>query len=422
MADAVAKQDITVLARLARASLAQWLDALDGLPDNPVFRLVRATPHRRGAQAWAARAWDYLPPATSAVVFIYLGASHQLATLQARMDPLVLALLGAAILLFTTWLISGWYNVAYAALALISEPGTLGRGELQLDEGLLATGITERDLVLGMVFGVGGRALSRLLAAAAAVPVGLWVTATSITGQEHPTLLGAFAQVIGANTAFSTRVLVYAVMSTAFLALLSLPAGLALLLWLTALGRSIQQRWQLQLVACSISLAQVAWIPLALFQILCWQNIMPFESLADSESVAAVLAPLTVLILLVGGLVLSERYPGSRTAIAALAPWLFIATATAAVLARNAALTFSGVTGGSQMLYNLSWLASCLTLINPLAVPFREWLGISPECPLLLRAFDWYRLPGILLMQGALIVICAAAARQAVAAWRYRED
>jgi hypothetical protein len=418
MAPNVLEADLAATLKDARNGLRAWWEALAGLRDNPLLSRLR--------QGWRARP-PLLRLATGwAPLLLVLGALGYViwryfvdARLFARGGTPILGflfLVGAA---YASWLGMGLYHLAFDALALLSGGRRLGRGDLQLDETVMAARLTEREILAALLASLLPRLWLRWLSAPAVTLAGLWLYHGWLLRQERKGY-----EVGGWMYRLAVREMAHfawlSPLAWLWLGLFALPVAVALLFWLIALGRSITIRWQMQLIALSVSLMQLAWIPLAVVEALNWQYHLSWDERQDWWlTVAWVFFPLAILAILVYGLYFSRRQPGFRLLLAAGAPALSLAIMALAVVLSTGNRMFLADGFWYIMLNCAACSLSGFALLNPLLLPYAEMLGAHS---VLSNNFGWPRTLLLFVLQLIVLAICAHAARLAIRDWRTAED
>ncbi|MCC7479496.1 hypothetical protein IT575_13710 [bacterium] len=398
-------------------ALREWSSAAAGLRDNALYQLLSRSAGRRQA---AARRNIPLQLGSYGLGFaMVLGLSYFLLPrfVYVPFDiRLPLALLIAAVMLVSFWMSTGLYDTAIYALRLLSKPGSLGAGELILDESMLSARLDEREFVCALV----AVCVPRLwLRWAFAAPVFLSLYAlflVVINLVESSARLGWMAQL-----PYSYEPLqVLKLMPLSLLVLYSVGflSSILMLLFLIALGRSIAQFWQAQMVAASVAAVQLLYIPLGFAAFFNWYDYMT-TAYADLATLGAAIAPFGPLAWYAAVMHFARPRPLLRIFLAALPPpagivlwWLMILNLGGGI--SDSSLRNLGNTMG--------WYFSSAALMNPLALPYGPCLGVSAKVAGAFCSMQWYRLPLLLLMLAALAGICATAARHAVYDWRHAED
>jgi hypothetical protein len=414
----VLEADLATTIRDLRSGLGAWWEALAGLRDNPLLNRLRRGWRARQPASRLIGGWAPLAVVLGALAYLiwrYLVDPRMFATGSSPIYGLML--LVAAI--YASWLGMGLYHLAFDALALLSGGRRLGRGDLQLDETVMAARLTDREVLVALLASLLPRLWLRWLSAPVVTLAGLWLYYGWFLRQEHRGYEAGSTMLRLANERMS-HFAQLTPLTCIWLGLFALPVAVALLFWLIALGRSITVRWQMQVIALSVSLMQLAWIPLAVVQALNWHYQLSWDDRQDWWLIVGwVFFPLAVLAVLVYGLYFSRRLPAVRLLLAAGAPAL-----SAALLALTVVIS----TGNRAIMAEYFWYIllnsivrsiSCFALLNPLMLPYAEMLG-QDSAPYM--NYGWPRTLLILALQLVVLVICAHAARLAIRDWRTAED
>ncbi len=398
-------------------SLKEWRDAIAGLRDNALYQLLSRSAARRSTESRKS-----LPRQTLVYALgfaITFGLSYFLLPRLAYIPfdiRLPLALLISTVLLASYWISTGLYDTAIYAQRLLSVPGTLGAGEVNLDESMLSARLDEREFVCALVAICVPRLWMRW---AFAAPIFMTLYAlflVVINAVESSARLGWMAQL-----PYSYEPLLMLRSSPLSLLVLygvGFLSSILMLLFLIALGRSISQFWQAQLVAASIAAAQILYIPLGFAAFFNWYDYMT-TAYADLQHLGAAIAPFGPLIWITAVMHFARPRPLLRIFLAALPPPAGIALWWLMIMNFDAGISASSLRNlGNTM----GWYFSSAALMNPLALPFGECLGVGAKVAGAFCSLQWYRLPLLLLMLAALAGICATAARHAVYDWRHAED
>lgn len=423
---AEAASDINILLRDASAGMREWWLSLCELRDNPLYQYLNRNWTRRSRSNRWHRFFMWLPPLLSVTGLGYVMLRFVTATTASVVhDPRILAVLLTAGALCILWLISGLYHTARDSLLLLASRDCLGPSDVHFDEAVMAARLTDRDFIVAMVANILPRLYLRFATAPLFAFIGLillqlWMIILNQANEGAGVALKVFG-LDAATLDFNTLQIMatHLPISLLTLMLLMIPAALVMLLWLLALGRNMHQRWQIQLVALSVSVSQVVWIPLSFLQLFCWLRFNLGE-ISASEMFTAVLMPFFVVGILVATLHISKRLAGLRYALCAATPVL-------GLLAPAVVLGMSGMKFLSMHahLYNaanvMTWITSCFALVNPIGLVSTYSTGLDSVITVSMQAFDWFRLPVILLVQLVCLAVCAHAARLAIADWRTAE-
>jgi hypothetical protein len=394
--------------------------AVWGLRDNPLYALLKRAWRARGPLAKWTELVSWVP-----LVLVLCALGYFIGRFLA--DPLMFAtrslFLGGLILLiaaiFCTWLGMGLYHLAFDALALLGGDRGLGGSDLQLDETVRAARLTDRDFLVALLASLLPRLWLRWLSAPLVMLAGLWLYYGWSVRQENSLGFIISGTCDSATDSMSTLAS-FSPLTFVWLSLFALPVSIALLFWLIALGRSITVRWQMQLIALSISLMQLAWIPLAVLQALNWATYSGWDERHGwLILVGWVFFPPAVLALLVASLHFSRKLPGARLLLAAGTPALGVVVLAMAVVISTGSRAPLGGFSWYILLNSAVWSMSCFALLNPLLLPFQSMLGagtVEYFC------FSWPRILVVIALQLIILAICAHAARLAIADWRAAED
>jgi hypothetical protein len=217
----------------------------------------------------------------------------------------------------------------------------------------------------------------------------------------------------------------HAPLATALLAFTGLLAGIALVLWLITLGRGVREDWQVHLLAASVTLTQLAWIPLAISRMATPAALSGVNSRLAHQplSLGPFFALIAVPAFLAGTLYIARRNPAVRLTLAAVLPpagmalWLLLPHGLA-----DPGVPQMGLSATAVWLEDLLRNFGALALVNPLALSFPQLLGIDPQAGQFYALFGQYRLLQLVTLQLVAIAVCAHAARLAVHDWRASED
>lgn len=416
----VLEADLSTALKDARDGLSAWRDAVRGLGDNPLYQRLKRAWRAQGPPSMAGVAATWAPLVTVLLVIGYLLVRLYLdERLFTHFDPLPLGILLLAVTVYTTWVGMGLFHVSYDAMALLGRLGGKGGAELQLDETVMAARLSDRDFLAAILASL----LPRLWLRWFSVPIVsvglLWLAYGWQARYEAATDTG-FLSTVGITGKHLGTLAAMSPLAAGWLILLAAPVSVVLLMWLIALGRSLAVRWQLQLIAGSLSLMQLAWIPLSAMQALQWSTWTGWddrEVLADLLS--AIFLSLLVLLVLVATLHFSRFAAGARALFAAAVPAAGVALCLAAILLASPLQAGRGALACYSILNNAVWSASCFALLNPLTLPHPALLGMDPVRGLI--GIHPLRLAAIIIMIAASLAICSHAARLAVADWRKGE-
>jgi hypothetical protein len=303
----------------------------------------------------------------------------------------VIALKYVVLPVYIVWALLGVAETVGLAAQVLSAPDSKRIHHLKLDEALAVTPLSARECVAGML------------------------------GALLPPLL--LRVVIGAALilALKSMVSLFVVLSVIAIVISSSLAATAVLLYMITLGRGLR---------LEAHAGAVGWFT-AISQLICWGLAYSTMDLLPQPSarlggwwIAA--GMLLALLTLYFALFLAQRSIALRRVLAAGSPLLAVALLVL-WLGSNEGWVASTVLGSSGKL-NSWWCpiySYCFTwggflMLNPLAVPLREWLWCADEtrfkdaAPWLL--YTGWRLPMLLLLQVVVCAILAEAARLAVAA------
>lgn len=410
--------DIDLGAELLPA-LAEWRAAIFGWRDNPLVLLLKVRRPAESQSRLLSRSkelllWLLIGAACFAFVFWLL----QRLSAAAQWQEVLMALLLTLFCLAGLWLARGLFESTIHTLRLLGIRGRLGQNAVHFDETIQGSRISDRELVVGL--------------AAASLPR-LWLRwlpapALALLGYCLYMLLGSLGDKPAGNVFHDAGVNSF---QPLLLLLLSGPSLLVLVFWgllssviyvllLIALGRSIGQLWQAQMLAGSLTLTQLASIPLLFYAAYYWRDFTG-TLWADDLLLCTLLAPAIVLAYFTTLLIFTRRRPLLRILLASLPGPAGLA------LWRIFAFWDFGNSGHfqtsvQQMLNTTFWYFSPAALVNPLGLPGAWCLGVPRSLAVSFQAYYWWRGPLLMLMALAILSICATAARHAVNDWRHAEE
>jgi len=420
---ATSARTIDVELRDIGRGLAEWGSALKHSADNPIVLLGQRTERPRASKRWiAGLSWAGVLGA------LLLGAHYAAPYFSPRLGAQYVPTLAVALALLgwlALWLGWGLYDAAVFAVKLISRPGDIAAGALQLDETLQASRLSDREITVGMALLVLPRIAARWAFGSLGALLLLVLWQLALSRQEGAASATVTSEVLHEH--FSLQGFLSALpLSIGLLALTGLLASTVLVLWLMTLGRGVAAEWQMHLLAASVTLVQLAWVPIAV-----WRMSAPAEPTwaadrapvpgAENNWLLGFFAFLAVPAFLAGTLHFARRRPFFRLSVAALLPPLGLALWC--LLPHPQGDVGIAVLSGTPL-----WLEEqlrffgALALVNPLALSYPSLLGLDWYAAAAYSMFGWYRLPLLLVLQLGALAICAHAARLAVADWRSAEE
>jgi len=421
-----ATKDVSELLADARAGISAWAAAVKDFRDNPIYHYLNRAWRSRGPASPWLRFLPWIPPVIAFfgigfVIFRLISATAP----SVLYDRTVLAVLGISLAVYTLWISSNLYSVARDALLLLGTRDCLSASDVRFDESVMAVRLTDREFIVAMLANLLPRIYIRwltspVMALAGLAVIHLWLMHqhnANESSSQYITFFGIYSQSNAIDAVHSMALHAPHNLILMFVAML-LPA-LIMLLWLVTLGRSLKQRWMVHLVAFSVTAAQVIWIPLGMLQVHCWKRFSG-GGLSDNALVWGIFAPFIVIAVLVATLHFSKNRPWLRLLLAGATPVLCLISPAAALKIS----TFKMLTLHSTMyeFTNIfSWILSTFSLVNPIFLLDPFVLCIPPDRYNDYLAFEWFRVPVVLLLQLISLCICAHAARLALDDWRKDE-
>jgi hypothetical protein len=384
--------------------LAEWVEAVRNLPDNPFREYLLLSKSRRGARVSGLRRFMLPLILGGAWVVVYFSLiATQLTSPGNDPEVLVWFCLSFFFVLLLISMMQGIFEMVTDCLGLLAQRGRMER-HLSIDDMLAVTSLTDKEIVVGTLSVVFPPLARRIVPGAILLVVALLAFHSS-----------SFVRFDGVQF---LQALNFAPLSIATLSLGGMFAALILCMIMISLG--LEQINPIGATAAAVihSFAQFNY-PLVVLPWLMAMNFEPDMNMGQLSGVdraaLALLAALCHLLYLWFVLLLSARHRLNRAFWVIAAPFALPLVLTVSVISFSI-MSLYGFFEEAFLYFmlNVIWAWGSLAIINPLALFGAAGLGINLSSAFDMPTFEFYRFPLQLTLQTGIALLAAFYAEQAV--------